>query len=102
MLTTESQILSEITTHLKYVKFVPEKNRRETWGELVTRNKEMHLKKFPQLAEEIEASGIDVVEVRSALTCESAKGICAKCYGQSLSTLNKIQIGEAVGVIAAQ
>jgi ribonucleoside-triphosphate reductase (thioredoxin) len=56
MLTTESQILSEITTHLKYAKFVPEKNRRETWGELVTRNKEMHLKKFPQLAEEIEAA----------------------------------------------
>ena len=55
-----------------------------------------------KLAEEIEASGIDVVEVRSALTCESAQGICAKCYGQSLSTLNKIQIGEAVGVIAAQ
>jgi ribonucleoside-triphosphate reductase (thioredoxin) len=56
MLTTESQILSEITTHLKYAKYVPEKNRRETWEELVTRNKEMHLKKFPHLAEEIEAA----------------------------------------------
>jgi ribonucleoside-diphosphate reductase alpha chain len=56
MLTTESQILSEITTHLKYAKFVPDKNRRETWDELVTRNKEMHLKKFPHLAEEIEAA----------------------------------------------
>jgi ribonucleoside-triphosphate reductase len=56
MLTTESQILSEITTHLKYAKFNPEKHRRETWEELVTRNKEMHLKKFPNLAEEIEAA----------------------------------------------
>jgi len=56
MLTTESQILSEITTHLKYAKYVPEKNRRETWSELVTRNKEMHLERFPQLAEEIEAA----------------------------------------------
>jgi ribonucleoside-triphosphate reductase (thioredoxin) len=56
MLTTESQILSEITTHLKYAKFAPEKNRRETWYELVTRNKEMHLKKFPHLAKEIEAA----------------------------------------------
>jgi len=56
MLTTESQILSEITTHLKYAKYVPEKNRRETWEELVTRNKEMHLKKFPHLSEEIEAA----------------------------------------------
>jgi ribonucleoside-triphosphate reductase (thioredoxin) len=56
MLTTESQILSEITTHLKYAKFASEKNRRETWYELVTRNKEMHLKKFPHLAKEIEAA----------------------------------------------
>ncbi|WP_438976729.1 DNA-directed RNA polymerase subunit beta' [Polaribacter sp.] len=55
-----------------------------------------------QLAEKVEKSGIDSIEVRSPLTCESAKGICAKCYGQSLSTRNKVQIGEAVGVIAAQ
>ncbi|NVK51750.1 MAG: DNA-directed RNA polymerase subunit beta' [Flavobacteriaceae bacterium] len=53
-------------------------------------------------AEAIEATGIDKVLVRSALTCESSKGICAKCYGQSLSTRSKVQIGEAVGVIAAQ
>ncbi|WP_339662501.1 DNA-directed RNA polymerase subunit beta' [uncultured Polaribacter sp.] len=55
-----------------------------------------------KLADKVEASGIDAVHVRSALTCESSKGICAKCYGQSLSTRNKVQIGEAVGVIAAQ
>ena len=55
-----------------------------------------------KLAVAVEKSGIDNVQVRSALTCESVKGICAKCYGQSLSTLNKVQIGEAVGVIAAQ
>jgi len=55
-----------------------------------------------ELAKAVEASGIDRVEVRSPLTCESSKGICTKCYGQSLSTLNKVQIGEAVGVIAAQ
>ena len=53
-------------------------------------------------ADAIQATGIDRVQVRSALTCESSRGICAKCYGQSLSTLNKVQIGEAVGVIAAQ
>ena len=47
-------ILSEITTYMKYAKFVPEKNRRETWSELVTRNKEMHQAKFPQLKDEIE------------------------------------------------
>ena len=55
-----------------------------------------------KIADAIQASGIDRVQVRSALTCESPKGICAKCYGQSLSTRNKVQIGEAVGVIAAQ
>ena len=55
-----------------------------------------------KLAIAVEKSGIDAVQVRSALSCESTRGICAKCYGQSLSTLNKVQIGEAVGVIAAQ
>jgi len=55
-----------------------------------------------KLAIAVEKSGIDSIQVRSALSCESTKGICAKCYGQSLSTLNKVQIGEAVGVIAAQ
>jgi ribonucleoside-diphosphate reductase alpha chain len=54
MLTVESEILSEITTHLKYAKYLPEKQRRETWDELVTRNKEMHIEKFPALKEEIE------------------------------------------------
>jgi ribonucleoside-diphosphate reductase alpha chain len=54
MLTLESQILSEITTHLKYAKYLPEVKRRETWDELVTRNKEMHTEKYPALKEEID------------------------------------------------
>ena len=49
-----NQILSEITVYMKYAKFVPELNRRETWEELVTRNMNMHIKKYPQLKEEIE------------------------------------------------
>ena len=49
-----NQILSEITVYMKYAKYVPELNRRETWEELVTRNKEMHQKKFPKLAKDIE------------------------------------------------
>jgi ribonucleoside-diphosphate reductase alpha chain len=48
------EILSEITTYMKYAKYVPELKRRETWEELVTRNKEMHQTKFPQLKNEIE------------------------------------------------
>ncbi|MFY7670151.1 DNA-directed RNA polymerase subunit beta' [Tenacibaculum sp. MEBiC06402] len=55
-----------------------------------------------KLAEKVQESGIDRVEVRSPLTCESKKGICAQCYGKSLSTAKKVQRGEAVGVIAAQ
>jgi DNA-directed RNA polymerase subunit beta' len=54
------------------------------------------------VARTIEESPIDTVEVRSALTCESKKGICAKCYGRNLSTSRMVQAGEAVGVIAAQ
>ncbi|WP_111707998.1 DNA-directed RNA polymerase subunit beta' [Lutibacter citreus] len=50
----------------------------------------------------IEGSAIDTVEVRSALTCEAKKGICSQCYGRSLSTNKMVQIGEAVGVVAAQ
>jgi DNA-directed RNA polymerase subunit beta' len=50
----------------------------------------------------IEASPIEKVEVRSALTCEAPKGICAKCYGRNLSTNKMVQRGEAVGVVAAQ
>lgn len=48
------KILSDITVYMKYAKFLPEKNRRETWEELVERNKEMHIKKHPHLKEEIE------------------------------------------------
>ena len=47
-------ILSDITVHMKYAKYIPELNRRETWEELVTRNKEMHQKKYPELTDDIE------------------------------------------------
>ena len=50
----------------------------------------------------IEDSPIESVEVRSALTCEAPKGICAQCYGRNLSTNKMVQRGEAVGVVAAQ
>jgi DNA-directed RNA polymerase subunit beta' len=54
------------------------------------------------IAEEIENSPIESVEIRSVLTCESKKGVCAKCYGRNLSSSRMVQKGEAVGVIAAQ
>ena len=55
-----------------------------------------------ELAMKIEDSPIEQVEIRSVLTCESKKGVCAKCYGRNLATGHMVQKGEAVGVIAAQ
>ncbi|WP_243349893.1 DNA-directed RNA polymerase subunit beta' [Parabacteroides sp. FAFU027] len=53
-------------------------------------------------AKKIQDSPIERVEIRSVLTCESRKGVCAKCYGRNLATNKMVQKGEAVGVIAAQ
>ncbi len=55
-----------------------------------------------EAARKIEDSPVQMVEVRSALTCETERGICGKCYGRNLSTGKMVQRGEAVGVIAAQ
>jgi ribonucleoside-triphosphate reductase (thioredoxin) len=51
-----NEILSDITVHMKYAKYQSEVQRRETWEELVTRNKEMHIKKYPAIKDEIEAA----------------------------------------------
>ncbi len=61
-------------------------------GELITE----------EVADAIEAAGIETVEVRSPLTCEAKTGICAKCYGRNLSTSKLVRRGESVGVVAAQ
>jgi DNA-directed RNA polymerase subunit beta' len=50
----------------------------------------------------IEEAGIDTIRIRSVLTCESKFGVCAKCYGRNLSNMKMADIGEAIGVIAAQ
>ena len=54
------------------------------------------------LAEKIDTAGVDTIQVRSALTCESQVGVCAKCYGRDLARGTAVNIGEAVGVMAAQ
>ena len=51
-----NKILSEITVYMKYAKYLPELNRRETWEELVTRNMNMHIKKYPKLKDQIESA----------------------------------------------
>jgi DNA-directed RNA polymerase subunit beta' len=55
-----------------------------------------------EVARIVDDSTIEEVEIRSVLTCETRRGVCAKCYGRNLSTGNMVQEGESVGVIAAQ
>lgn len=54
------------------------------------------------IAEKIDEANIDQVYIRTVLTCESKRGVCAKCYGRNLTTGSLVEIGEAVGIIAAQ
>ncbi|WP_422862164.1 DNA-directed RNA polymerase subunit beta' [Flagellimonas sp. W118] len=69
-------------------------------------NEELLLSAGQQISEadvkKVNAAPIEKIEVRSALTCEAPKGICAKCYGRNLATNKMVQRGEAVGVVAAQ
>src|SRR5262245_55856225 len=53
-------------------------------------------------AVQIEESGIEMVKIRSVLTCEAKRGLCRMCYGRNLATMNVVDLGEAVGIIAAQ
>jgi DNA-directed RNA polymerase subunit beta' len=55
-----------------------------------------------EIAKRIEDSGIEIIEIRSVLTCESKRGVCVKCYGKNLATGYTAQKGDAVGIIAAQ
>ena len=55
-----------------------------------------------KIAEKIEASGIEKLKIRSVLTCETKRGVCAKCYGKNLATNRIAEEGDAVGIIAAQ
>jgi DNA-directed RNA polymerase subunit beta' len=61
-------------------------------GELITR----------KVARQIEDSPVEMVEIRSVLTCESRRGVCVKCYGTHLATNRMAQMGDAVGIVAAQ
>ena len=56
----------------------------------------------PKRAEAIEKAGVESVKIRTILACKSRVGICAKCYGANMATGEAVQVGEAVGIIAAQ
>lgn len=74
--------------------------------DIITHNGEVIVSRNNQITEEdikkIEAAGIESVKIRSVLTCEAKHGICAKCYGRDLARGNMVNVGEAVGIIAAQ
>ena len=70
-----------------------------TTGELLVAGGDMITE---DIAKKIDESPIESVEIRSVLTCESKRGVCAKCYGRNLATSRLVEKGEAVGVIAAQ
>ncbi len=68
-------------------------------GEVIVKRNEMIAE---DLVEKIDTAGIDAVRIRSPLTCESRGGICGKCYGRDLARGTEVNMGEAIGVIAAQ
>ena len=70
----------------------------ETGEVIVEQNEEIS----EEEAAQIEAAGIEEVAIRSVMTCHSKHGICAKCYGKNLATGESVNIGESVGITAAQ
>ena len=68
-------------------------------GEILLKSDEVINEEIADIIDEIE---IDSIEIRSVLTCESKHGVCAKCYGRNLATSRPVELGEAVGIIAAQ
>ena len=80
-------------------RFTLERVRHPITGEiLVNVNEEV----ADDVAELIEQIGVETVRIRTVLTCESKRGVCQKCYGRNLATNRTVEIGEAVGIIAAQ
>jgi len=88
--TLHDRVLGRVTVHDLYHPFT---------GELIVASGEEITE---EIAKKIAESPIEQVEIRSVLTCESKRGVCTKCYGRNLANGRMVQMGEAVGVIAAQ
>ena len=80
-------------------RFALEDIRHPENGEILARADELI---DEEIAQKIIAAGIEEVNIRSVLTCKSRFGVCIKCYGRNLATGNLVEVGEAVGIIAAQ
>ena len=70
----------------------------KTGDVVVSRNEYM----YPDIADKVVSTGVKKVKIRSVFTCSCKVGVCARCYGMNMATAKKIDIGEAVGIIAAQ
>ena len=88
--TLASRVLGRVSVHDVYSPVTDEL--------LVRANKEI----TEEVAQELDDAGVEEIEIRSALTCESRRGACARCYGRNLATGKMVQMGETVGVTAAQ
>ncbi|MDD4762885.1 MAG: DNA-directed RNA polymerase subunit beta', partial [Sphaerochaetaceae bacterium] len=80
-------------------RFTLEKVKHPITGELIV---DVNQEITGEIANKIEESGIETVAIRTVLTCEAKHGVCRKCYGRNLATNRPVEIGEAVGIIAAQ
>ena len=94
----ENTIISSLETRLYGRVSMRDVKHPETGKVIVSANELISAVK----AKEIVAAGIKEVEIRTLFTCQSEKGVCKKCYGLNLATGNEVEIGEAVGVMAAQ
>jgi DNA-directed RNA polymerase subunit beta' len=80
-------------------RFTLERVRHPITGEIII---DVNQEITDEIADQIEAAGIEHVRIRTVLTCEAPHGVCVKCYGRNLATNRTVNIGEAVGIIAAQ
>jgi DNA-directed RNA polymerase subunit beta' len=80
-------------------RFTLERVRHPITGEIII---DVNQEITDEIADQIEAAGIEHVRIRTVLTCEAQHGVCVKCYGRNLATNRTVNIGEAVGIIAAQ
>jgi DNA-directed RNA polymerase subunit beta' len=80
-------------------RFTLERVRHPITGEIII---DVNQEITDEIADQIEAAGIEHVRIRTVLTCEAQHGVCVRCYGRNLATNRTVNIGEAVGIIAAQ
>ncbi|TVR69618.1 MAG: DNA-directed RNA polymerase subunit beta' [Spirochaetaceae bacterium] len=92
------EVVEELTDRIEG-RFTLERVKHPISGEVIV---DVNEEITPGIAEEIEAAGIESVRIRTVLTCEASYGVCQKCYGRSLADNRVVNIGEAVGIIAAQ